>query len=1107
MADSLPEDTLPPSPPPVTNDQATIDDISSSPAGGRPPAADHLAPTCDLGFEVHPSVSVLPVEHLAHYQLLAEIGRGGMGVVFKARHIHLGRVVALKMIQSGLLARAEELQRFYTEEAVAAQLQHPNIVALYEVGNHEGQPYFCMEFVSGSSLAQKAAQGPLPGRKAADYLEKTARAVHYAHTRGILHRDLKPANVLLDEQDQPKVTDFGLAKLLQTDSGQTRTGAILGTPSYMSPEQAAARKDIGPAADVYALGAILYEMLTGNPPFRGETALATLSQVLEQDPVAPRLLNPKVDRELETICLKCLEKEPGRRYSSAEALAQDLRRYLDGEPITARRLGPLGRALKWCRRKPATAALLLVSATALLAGVIAVLLFGVLAQQAAQQERELRQEAQKQRSDALKAQQLAQVRADSLRHFFYHARIQQAREAWDLADVERAEGLLDFWLPHDGLPDLRGWEWYFLKDLCRGKVTLRGDPRQVNALALRFDDQRLATAGFDKTIHLWDLATGKLLATFPGHQGEIRCLAFRPDGKRLASAGNDKDIKVWDADTGKELLSLKGPTELVRAVVFSPDGKRLVSGGEDHSVRVWDAETGKELFTLPGHTGAVSSVAFHPEGKLLATASHDETIRIWDVDARKEVQVLRGHRGPVMSVAFAPDGNTLATGGGTFNQRGEVKLWQLGKDQAIRSHYWSTNRIQSVAFSRDGKLAAGGRDGLIRVWDKSQTSEAMSFRGDPQQIHALIYTSQGNLLSAGRNGTVRVWNSTGGLETRRLHGHKLTKALAFSKNSNSLASSGPSGLPGLPGNVKLWDLVPGSEPLTLTVLDKGLILGLAFGLDDQVLAAACDDGWVRLLDLKAMKERLPLFAASTLGLLSSPLGQGSLLATPALLLGETKKDLHLLEGHSGQVQAIAWSPDGKRLASGGVDSKVLLWEVQRKADGSLFVSTPRVFSGHKEAVLAVAFSPDGTRLASGSADSTIRIWDVASGKSDVLSGHTEGVNAVAFSPNNREVASGSDDTTVRIWDLKTKGVRKLEGSLARVTSLAYDGTGLRLASGGFDKRVRLWDLVTGQEILELKAGPGYLNCVAFSPDGRRLACAGIDPLIRLWEVRGAAGKD
>ncbi|MBM4069447.1 MAG: serine/threonine protein kinase [Planctomycetes bacterium] len=272
------------------------------------------------------------------YDLLQEVARGGMGIVYRARQLSLDRVVALKMIIAGRLASEEDLQRFRTEAEAAARLQHPNIVKVYEVGEADGQHFFSMEFIDGQSLSQKVhAQGPLPGREAARQLRLIARAVHHAHRHGVLHRDLKPANILIDAEDEPHVTDFGLAKRIGGDSDRTRTGVILGTPSYMAPEQAAGSvRDLGPPCDIYGLGAILYELLTGRPPFRSESSLETVRQVLDHDPVPPRLLNPNVDAVLETICLKCLEKDPGRRYATAEGVAEDLQRYLNDEPISAR---------------------------------------------------------------------------------------------------------------------------------------------------------------------------------------------------------------------------------------------------------------------------------------------------------------------------------------------------------------------------------------------------------------------------------------------------------------------------------------------------------------------------------------------------------------------------------------------------------------------------------------------------------------------------------------------------------------------------------------------------------------------------------------------------
>ncbi|MFO0866886.1 MAG: serine/threonine-protein kinase [Gemmataceae bacterium] len=457
-----------PTPEPQEQDRTMLD--------VRQHSSDSVAPRSGGGLP--------PLTRVAEYELLREIGRGGMGVVYLARHLRLNRTVALKMILGGALAAKDHLQRFETEAAAAAQLQHPGIVALYEVAAAEEQPFFSMEYVSGSSLAQLTHVGPLPSKRAASIVENMAKAVHYAHSKGILHRDLKPANVLLDENDLPKIADFGLAKLMSTDSGQTRTGAIIGTPSYMAPEQAQSSRDLGPASDVYSLGAILYELLTGRPPFQGETPLATLALVEKQDPVSIRLLNPAVDVDLETVCIKCLEKDPARRYASAQALADDLRRWRHGEPIHARRSGPIGRAIKWCRRKPALAALVAVTCLSILGIVIIEWL-------AYHEERTLREQEQSQRK-------LATVREEGMRHLLYHAEIRRAQQALEQADFDRVEMLLARWVPTDDKKDLRGWEWYFLKERCQGKFVVGSHAARATAVAYRPDGKQFASAGGER---------------------------------------------------------------------------------------------------------------------------------------------------------------------------------------------------------------------------------------------------------------------------------------------------------------------------------------------------------------------------------------------------------------------------------------------------------------------------------------------------------------------------------------------------------------------------------------------------------------------------------
>lgn len=310
------------------------------------------------------------------YEILERIGQGGMGVVYKARQRELNRTVALKLMVSGPLASPAEVRRFRGEATAAGTLQHSNVVAIHEVGEHEGRQFFSMDYVDGKSLSDIVRRTPLPAARAARYVKIIAEAVHYAHERGILHRDLKPHNVLIDQNDQPRITDFGLAKQIQVDSDLTVSGAVLGTPSYMPPEQAAGRRrEIGPASDVYSLGAILYDSITGRPPFRADTPIDTLRQVLDAEPAPPRLLNRKVPRDLETICLKCLAKEKQQRYATARELAEDLERFLQGEPIRARPAGRTERLWRWARRKPTVASLLSATAVLLLLMAFSAVLF------------------------------------------------------------------------------------------------------------------------------------------------------------------------------------------------------------------------------------------------------------------------------------------------------------------------------------------------------------------------------------------------------------------------------------------------------------------------------------------------------------------------------------------------------------------------------------------------------------------------------------------------------------------------------------------------------------------------------------------------------------
>jgi tRNA A-37 threonylcarbamoyl transferase component Bud32 len=590
------------------------------------------------------------------HEILGELGRGGMGVVYKARQTKLNRLVALKMVLAGGHAGAAELLRFQTEAEAIARLQHPNIVQVYEVGEHEGKPFFSLEFCGGGSLEKNLAGTPLPAGEAAALLEVLARAVQAAHDKGVIHRDLKPANVLLADNGTPKITDFGLAKKLD-EVGQTTTGAIMGTPSYMAPEQAGGRSlEIGPPADVYALGAILYECLTGRPPFKAATALDTMQQVVSDDPVPPTQLQSQTPRDLETICLKCLGKEPRKRYDSAKELADDLRRFLAGEPIVARPVGRVERGLKWVKRQTALAAT--IAATVLITAISFVVVLLLLADAVRSRDDTVaalgeRDKALTQVTRALGERDKALAHKD---HQLANSNLLLAQAGWNdnLTDVarERLAAVPPAW---------RGWEWYYLNRQYQGGLfTLKGHkgivpsvafsqdgPRlaEVTSVAFSPDGLRLATGSNDGTARVWDARTGESLRECKGHKGVVTSVAFSPDGLRLATGSQDGTARVWDARSGKPVLECKGHTDGVTSVAFSPDGLRLATGSKDHTARVWDARSGQKLLECKGHTAGVRSVAFSPDGLRLATAGgNDQTARVWDGRTLSEAEELEWRR-------------------------------------------------------------------------------------------------------------------------------------------------------------------------------------------------------------------------------------------------------------------------------------------------------------------------------------------------------------------------------------------------------------------------------------------------------------------------------
>jgi len=810
----------------------------------------------------------------------------------------------------------------------------------------------------------------------------------------------------------------------------------------MSPEQGAGQRAIGPASDVWSLGAIPYELLTGRPPFRGETAMATLQQVANKDPVPPRLFDPAISPDLETICLKCLEKEPARRYYSAEALADDLRRFLNEEPILARPVSAVARLMAWMRRKPGQA----LTASGALAALLLFTLFLFISHY---QERQLRNEAEK-------AQHLAQIREEAMRHLLYLAEMRRAQQALEQADFDRVERLLKHWEPRENERDLRDWEWHFLRTHSQGPYSIHAHAYQTSAVAWRPDGKQFATAGGEPSkpgeIKIWETATGKLLATFHGHALAITSLAWHPHRNLLASGSFDKTVRLWDITLQKELATLTGHRAEVKSVAFTPAGDRLASGGRDKTIRIWNVDRaliGKgEPTMLVGHEADVNALAFAPHGDVLASASADKTVRLWSLASMTEQYVLHGHDGAVESITFGPEGTFLASGGGQGMQRGEVVFWNTQTGQRMATRFGLSNRVTSLSCNAAGLMAAGSGDGLVYIWNRAQSSESYTFRAD-KQITDIGFSPDGRQLAvSGASGRVSLFNASGSLETLRVPAPAAVEALAFSPAAPLVV------LGGRQGSLSVWRLDQFAGPIPYAG-HTATVMSAAFSPGGRMLASGGEDGEILIHDVTAPLE--------------APIA---------------------LKGHAGPVRALVFIDDAL-LATASDDDTVRLWDLNAKNERQTFQ--------HGNGVRAVAVSSDRRWLASGGVDKVVYLWDLQSGENAKLTGHTGTINALAFSPDSQQLISGSSDRTIRAWNVAEKKAEQgPDGLNTPVLALAYHPGGRRFASLGQDKTIRLWDVITRQEILELEDPTAAPRALAFSRDGRWLA-AGSGNGARLWD--------
>jgi WD40 repeat protein/serine/threonine protein kinase len=1083
----------------------------------------------DSGSDADSSAGAAPAQ-LGDYRIIREIGRGGMGVVYEAEQLALGRRVALKVLPRALNDEPK-VRRFEREARAAARLHHTNIVPVFEVGRENGVCFYAMQFIHGQSLdlvieeirhlriaygtgqapraptpqaallsgprgpagaatteADSAVQGPAapptelslrpptapdllgertggPGtgsgrshyyRSVARVGEQAAAALAYAHARGIVHRDIKPANLLLDEAGVVWVTDFGVAKT--DDVALTLTGDLVGTLRYVAPERFRGQCDA--RADVYALGLTLYELLALRPAFDAPDRLHLMEQIRGREPVRPRDLDPRVPRDLETIVLKAIDKDPGRRYPSADELADDLRRFRDDQSIRARRTSLPERCGRWARRNPVVAALA--------ASVAALLVLGTAvawylearavasAELASRNERRANENAARVEDEKREAERRGEETRQAnerLRDVTYAAHMNLASQAQEAGKFDQARDLLDRYLPQPGAADPRGFEWYFLdRRSDAGRRVLRGHVEGVRAVAFSRDGSRVASGGFDRLACVWDAHGGRQLLALPGHKQAIFAIALSPDGARLASGSEDRTAKIWDIATGRLVHTLSGHTAGVWGVTFSPDGTRLATASMDWTVKVWDVSTGHEALTFRGHQGGVFGVSFSPDGTRAASVCWYGTLRVWDTQTGRELLTVKAHADRAVGVAFAPDAARLATG----SDDGSARVWDARTGKELLALGGQGVSVNAVAFSPDGtRLATTASDNAVKLWDAVTGREVRTLKGHSGRVRALAFGGDGaRLASASNDATVSVWGLEAEPGPLTFRGHtRSVNALAVSPDGTRLASGARD------GEVLVCEADSGRAILTL-LGHAGDVNGLAFHPGGGHLASASDDRTVKVWDLTRGRE------------------------------------LHTLTGHTDVVFAVAFSPDGRRLASASLDRTVRLWDAESGRE-------LRCLKGHENRVYAVAFNPDGTRLATASWDRTIKVWDANTGEDMLtLRGHSDGVRAVAFSPNGGLLASGSLDETAKLWDAADgRLIHTLEGHTDELQSLAFSPDGTRLATAAGDRTIKLWDVRSAQETLMLVGHTNDVQAVCFSPDGGRLFSGSKDHTVKVWDAR------